>query len=225
MLYVYVITDRAGVPEGRGMLGAPLETVGNEPPFAIVSEHDGEGIGPSEQDLWAHEQVVERLMESGTVLPLRFGTTVADAEELVGVLHSRSHEFMAALNGVRGAVELAVRAELQPENATPEAALAGATAGAAGPGTAYMLERLEAERRSAATSDRIHGELAELARRSSRRARGVGSGSFNVAYLVDRDRVEEFRSRVEALGAEIEGAAIVCTGPWPPYSFTSDEEE
>jgi hypothetical protein len=88
-----------------------------------------------------------------------------------------------------------------------------------------MLELLEAERRSTATSDRIHGDLAELARRSSRRGRGVASGSFNAAYLVDRDRVEEFRSRVEALADEIEGAAIVCTGPWPPYSFTSDEEE
>jgi hypothetical protein len=44
---------------------------------------------------------------------------------------------------------------------------------------------------------------------------------LSAAYLVDRERVDSFRARVEELGEEIDGAAVVCTGPWPPYSFTS----
>jgi hypothetical protein len=35
-----------------------------------------------------------------------------------------------------------------------------------------------------------------------------------VAYLVDRSGVDAFRARVAQLGA-------TCTGPWPPYSFST----
>ena len=48
--------------------------------------------------------------------------------------------------------------------------------------------------------------------------------AFKAAYLVDRDRIEPFRRRVDELAEDVEGASVVCTGPWPPYSFTSGQE-
>jgi hypothetical protein len=191
--------------------------VGERGPFAVMSEHQDLPPQPSEEDLWTHEAVVEDLMESSTVLPMRFGTRVADEADLQKVLHERRDEFEATIERVRGAVELGVRAQLRPvENAATVAA-------GAGPGSTYLLERAERRRLADDTAARIHEPLARLARRSAARTGALEPGSFKGAYLVDRDRVDAFRARVSELASEIEGASIVCTGPWPPYSFSSGE--
>jgi hypothetical protein len=72
-------------------------------------------------------------------------------------------------------------------------------------------------------SARIHEPLAELARRSAKGAGGLARTSFKAAYLVDRDRVGAFRARIEELESQNANVQIVCTGPWPPYSFSSME--
>jgi hypothetical protein len=48
------------------------------------------------------------------------------------------------------------------------------------------------------------------------------SGAFKAAYLVDADEIEAFTALVAQLGEEGE-ARVSCTGPWPPYSFVSEE--
>jgi hypothetical protein len=220
MLYVYAITDSLPPPSSRGLRGSSLRAVGEKSPFAIVSEHPDLPIEAAEEDMWAHERVVEELMEGDALLPMRLGSTVADEEELLAILRERSEEFRAALERVSGAVELAVRAQLQPPRTRP--APVAVAAEERGAGTAYLLERFEGERGAADAVARIHEPLAELARRSTRRARG--SGALNAAYLVDRDRVDAFRERVDELAEELEDATITCTGPWPPYSFSAAEE-
>jgi hypothetical protein len=47
---------------------------------------------------------------------------------------------------------------------------------------------------------------------------------LNAAYLVDRERVDEFRRAVDDLAGERPPDSIVVTGPWPPYSFATVEE-
>ena len=135
-------------------------------------------------------------------------------------LRERRHEFEAALEHVRGAVELGIRAVIDTE---PSDRPVSGTAGARGPGTAYMLSRLERERRGADAAARIHEPLAELARESIHRLGSQPQPRLNASYLVDRDRLEAFRVRVEQLSDEVIEATIVCTGPWPPYSFSSPE--
>ena len=41
------------------------------------------------------------------------------------------------------------------------------------------------------------------------------------AYLVDERAVEPFRGVVERLQLSHPDTAILCTGPWPPYSFVN----
>ena len=42
-------------------------------------------------------------------------------------------------------------------------------------------------------------------------------------YLVDRDHVVEMVDHVRATAREHPDLGILCTGPWPPYSFTGGE--
>lgn len=220
MLHVYAITDSPAGPEAAGLDGAELRLVGEEAPFAVVSEHDRRPTRLSEDDLWAHEAVVEALMERATVLPMRFDSAVADEVELLLILDRRREELEGLLAAVRGAVELGVRAQLGGEEEDDEAGdLPG---GRPGPGTAYLLERARDRRREADAVAFVHEPLAALSRRSRRSAVGLGPGSLKAAYLVDRDRVDVFRARVEELDSELGGGRIVCTGPWPPYGFSSE---
>ena len=223
MLHLYAIADSPVSPEATGLDGGELRTVGEEAPFAVVSEHDRLSPRLSEDDLWAHEAVVEASMDRAAVLPMRFDSTVADEAELRRILAERREEFETLLAAVRGAVELGVRAQLAEdveEDTTSDDPRGGERGG---PGTAYLLARGRHRRRAAETLARIHEPLAALSRQSRRSAVGLVPGLFKAAYLVDRGRVDAFRARVDVLDSELGSGRIVCTGPWPPYGFSSEE--
>ena len=219
MLYVYAITDSARPPAIAGLDGAPLRAIGENGLFAIVSDHEHLRIEASADDLWTHESVVEDAMAESTVLPARLGSTLADDDTVRDSLHARRRELEEALDRVRGAVELGLRAAMAaavPEEEASQAVDAVPT------GTAYMQAQLSRTRRGARTVAQIHQPLAALARANRSRLVTRERPMLNAAYLVDRDRIQEFMTRVEEVKAHTD-ATIVCTGPWPPYSFSSAE--
>ncbi|MGN6662961.1 MAG: GvpL/GvpF family gas vesicle protein [Solirubrobacterales bacterium] len=219
MIYVYAIAESPSVPPVPGLGGSPLRAVGVEGLRAVVSDHE-RAPESNEDALWRHESVVEALMEDGDVLPMRFGMLVADESGVQALLHARREEFESALARVRGAVELSVRARIEPGGG-PMNEFAAAAEPGGGPGTAYLRVRLDESRRAEEAVDRIHGPLSRLAR-SAARGRSAPPGTLKSAYLVDRGRVEAFGAQVEELAEEVDGAAIACTGPWPPYSFVQE---
>ena len=49
---------------------------------------------------------------------------------------------------------------------------------------------------------------------------GMDPADARVAYLVERQKVERFSSLAAQLQAENPALRLLCTGPWPAYSFT-----
>jgi hypothetical protein len=219
VLYVYAVTDSFPGSAATGLHGAPLRAIECGPVQAVVSEHEVTPE-PGEDLLWAHERVVEELMGGATILPMRFGSTVEGPEALVAMLERRREEFTVALERVRGAVELSVRAEL-PSVAEPVEAESRLTRHF-GPGTAYLLERGRRQHRGEQAAELIHRPLGALARRSMQKA-GGDPHAFKAAYLVDEGAVEIFSELVGKLNATLGDIRVSCTGPWPPYSFVSEE--
>jgi len=154
--------------------------------------------------LWRHEEVVESLMEGRDLLPVRFGTLVADEQAAARAVAERSEELAASLDRVRGAVELAVRADpREPETAAPREGTSG-------------REYMSAKARRMAAARMVHEPLGDLARDS---AVQPGPELLRAAYLVDRAAVDRFVSVVRQLQRDHPELHLVCTGPWPPYSF------
>jgi hypothetical protein len=58
-----------------------------------------------------------------------------------------------------------------------------------------------------------------LARASRQRAADSPSEPLRAAYLVDRNRIEQFALEVAGLQESRPDLRLLCTGPWPPYSF------
>lgn len=205
-VYLYGITDghRPRLPDGVGLLR--VDGIGG-----VYGPAPEEEARPTEDALWAHERVVEALMDDGAVLPARFGTVVADLERLEEELLRRKAEFARALERVRGRVELGVRAAWIGQRPA---------GGRAASGRDYLEHKLELQQATAS----LHEPLARLAVESTVRVLPGPDLTLVAAYLVDREAVAPFREEAERLARTLEGVRLACTGPWPPYNFTAGED-
>jgi hypothetical protein len=216
-LVVYAITD-ANSPaiDERGLNGRPLRAVAQDDLAAVVSEHDGPRLAHGAANLWDYEQVMERLLADRTLLPMRFGTVLTDEPAVRAMLTERAEQLHAGLERVRGAVELGIRAGWRDgARPTESDGQSGETEG-----TAYMLKRLALHRQACDLVDRLD-PLTGLARDIHVRLVGQADLPVLEAYLVNRDRVAEFTERVRDIDERHPEIELVCTGPWPPYSFAS----
>lgn len=211
-LLVYGIVEAGDVaPSGRGLDDRPLYGVAEDRLVAVVSDHDARGPEPTASALEAYERTVRGLMDGGAILPAQFGSVLSDENAVRELLRNRRHDLLGRLARVRGAVEIGLRAIWR---AGPVAAFERRPAS----GTSYLRDRLELRQ----SARRVATELDPLTAlaRGSRRAI-VPRPDLPVldAYLVDRGRVREFVAMVEQLDDRLEDVELVCTGPWPPYSF------
>ena len=221
MIYLYAITTARGRPgplPRQGLDGAPVRVVDHAGLAAVVSDRDDATLVADTDALWAHERVVEAVMDEATVLPVRFGTQFSSEGDLLGVLDQRCDALSEALARLVGKVELGVRAlwpgEPDHQRERPES------------GTGYMMAKLEGMRREADRRHRAAGvataldePLARLSHASNRRVMVTDRLVLSGAYLVGEDRVAEFRDMVADLQSAHPHLEVLCTGPWPPYSF------
>jgi hypothetical protein len=197
VIELLAVTDDAKPPP------APLHAVRRNG-LSIVWTESRAVVEPTVDDLWRHSALLERLMEDRDMLPVRYGTVVRDEDDAARVLDDRRDELVAGLERVRGAVELAVR--VRGDAGEPE----GDT------GRDYLAARARPARAAA----EINHALSALAREGIVQPSG---DLLRVAYLVDRGDVDAFVALVRRLQDEHEELALVCTGPWPPFSFTDAE--
>jgi hypothetical protein len=211
LLYAIADCEAADVP-ARTSDGQRLRAVGAGRPVAVLAA-DGRstplpGAGPDQPaaGALAHARAVSELMHAHPVLPARYGLQVEEAE-VEQLLDEHRSGLLQALRRVDGAVELAVRARLPRPHADP-----GAQSG-----TAYLRDRL-AEGQAVAD---VVGRLAPLGA-LAREAQNTGAerGTLRRAYLVERAEVSDFVDAVRAIDQRHPELELVCSGPWPPYSFS-----
>jgi hypothetical protein len=211
VIWVYAVCERAELqlPPVRGLAGASLEGIAGGQLLAVVSRHERMPEEPPLDALWGHERVIEALMAERAVLPMRFGTRLRDADAVQAALAARRELLLDALDRVRGRVELAVRA------IGSEADTAPSSAPAATSGREYLRARIRSSRSGASLHEPL-AAVAVAARRWPERAPGE---LLRASYLVEQPAVSQFRSTVQRLQREHPEAALLCTGPWPAYSF------
>jgi hypothetical protein len=224
VIWVYAICERPDMPlsRRRGIAQAPLDGVREGELLAVISRHVHAPSDPALDTLWVHERVVERIMLDRAVLPMRFGSKLADEAALRHVLATRQDEFLATLARVRGRVEVGVRA-MRPGGA--------AAAGVDGPsalparvvttGREYLEAKLRNGRLAEHEATALHEPLAKLAVEVNRQPARAPDELLRASYLIDRPDLARFRGTVERLQRAHPDVAILCTGPWPPYSFVT----
>ena len=210
MIHVYgVVEGLDALPPLAGLGDAPLERLRVGELEVVLSRPAPAEV--SRADVLRHAAVVEELMRhSAAMLPAQLGRAFRDEVELTAALGEQASGLALRLELVRGCVEFGLRVVVdEPETRVETES-----------GADYLQARLEQARRSERLVETLHEPLAKLARATTLQKRGA----LDAAYLVASEDVDAFRAEVSRL-ANTPGATVVCTGPWPPYSFAGEGAE
>jgi hypothetical protein len=238
------------LPSQLGLDDAELAQIAWRDIGAVVSTYGGSQLAATTDVLWRHEEVVEALMAGRTVLPTRFGTLLPSHQEVGDLLSQGYARFVQDLERVRGHIEIGIRflatAEPQPTDSLPSRDAPAAAAQLSGdrapprvvsngldrsgsaPGTAYLRAKVAKARtlrdRRQERKEMVREVCATLAGHAAASlvdAEPADGQAVAAAFLVARDRLEFFRVIVGQLADAHPELALLCTGPWPPYSFVS----
>jgi hypothetical protein len=246
--YLYAVTRRHAaldLPGARGVADEQLRMVDDDAELAcVVGSVDLDEFGEAalarnlEDIAWLervarrHDAVVRAVAEQTATVPLRLGVICHDdesARQALRDLGSRARELLERIEG-REEWGLKLYAAPEAQAASPDPPPSG---------TAYLqrrklalAERDQVAEQAQRDAEAIYGRLAEQAHAARRHRpqdqRLTGSPTpmvLNAAFLVDRTDRDAFRAVADELAVGRSADTFVVTGPWPPYSFASLEEE
>jgi Gas vesicle synthesis protein GvpL/GvpF len=200
-----------------------------------VSEDDLSETGALATLARRHDEVIRAVFEHGPVLPLRFGTVVADEDGARRLLQQQEPSARRRLAHLGTHREWGVRLTRDDSADEQETRPDAASRRRDMTGTSYLDSRREAlqesqraEQQTAALTARAEEALGEHAVDMARRGGGPGSALLaDLAYLVATTGEDSFLAAAERLSTEVarEGLLLEVTGPWPPYSFASLHNE
>jgi hypothetical protein len=249
-VYAITDRPQEPLPSEVGRDDAELAQIAWRDISAVISASGDSRSAATSDDLWRHEQVVEALMAGRAVLPARFGTSLPSLQQVSDMLSRSYTQFVQDLERVRGHIEIGVRflaiAEDQtidsspvPDapavataqsgiSAPPRAAANGFDRSGSGAGSLYLQAKV-AKQRSSRNRRRVElGIVQELcaalvsqATASRLEAEPADRQGISAAFLVPRDRLASFQAIVGRIADAHPELALLCTGPWPPYSFVS----
>lgn len=235
-VYVYGVmaSSAPSIPAVDGVGSAPTRAVRRGGLAALVSPITSTDLRA--RDVRAHWRVLEHAFEQTTVLPVRFGTVMANeddvAERLLEPNAERLAELLAAMDGM---IQLNVKGRYDEESLLREILR-----------ETPALERLRmrAQRAGAPVAEQIAlGQQVENAI-TQRRARDTATvrtaleglavatrdqevrhpDAFNIAFLVARESTDTFSAGVGDLRDELaDRIEIRYVGPVPPFHFADTE--
>jgi hypothetical protein len=193
-----------------------------------------------------HNRVIAAIHRQQTILPAKFGSVYARAEDVQRAVAESQEALLAQLERVEGCDEWAVHVythrpviEQRAIAEHPRLRQLKQEAAAAPPGRAYFLQRELDEERVAATDEALR-ELAQAAYdrlahwavagqvtplpRSTPNARGEME-ILRAAFLVRRTNADTFLAELRSCVEERDGVHCEYSGPWAPYSFAVPIQE
>jgi len=207
----------------------PLEEFGEGTLHAHLEDPDW-----LEREVRGHERVVEKVMASRTVLPMKFCTIFRTGERLRALLESRKEEFRRTLATLREKEEWEVKMYFEPTAAAARRTAAQARANLSGKD--FLLKRkaedieawqamTEAHQQAQQSFEKVcgHAESIQLKLIPPQDSSSGPKLLLDVACLLAKPRVKAFCQQLEGLGNELSGRGfrLLLTGPWPPYHFAT----
>ena len=234
--YLYAV--QAGVDElnygALGINGGKVYTISNGQVSAVVSNIPNKKIRPERRNLQAHQEVLKRLMEENTVLPISFGIIADSSRAIQKILNQNREALLDQLNRVSGKVEMGLRVKWDVPNIfeyfvnTHQELRRARDRLLGGPREpapenkielGRMFDRILNEDRDVYT-EKVEEVLSkycfEIKRKKCRNEKEV----MNLACLVAREALKEFETGIfEAAKLFDNSFAFDYNGPWAPHNF------
>jgi hypothetical protein len=222
MSRVYLYALLSGTPTcetGMGVCSERLRVVALGDLVALVGDV-GEPPAPTALTLRAQDAVLRRLCAAvDALLPVRFGTLVADDAALAESLAPRQPELARAMGRISGCEQMTLRVWGEaPAAAPPPVAVEG------GPGTQYLAGRLRAREwaRRVPELEPARPGLSDLVREERVERHDRPPLLATVQHLVPRGVVRPYIDAIDGARAGLRPWRVSVTGPWPAYAFVDE---
>jgi hypothetical protein len=233
-IYVYGIIDsNDGI--GESTCGLEKANVYNIP-YRDIGVVASDLIGPmpdvTEDNILAHEDVVESLMENFTVLPVRFHTVFDAKENILSMMGDYYTDFKDNLNRLRNKVEFGIKviwpAEKIKEHITSCYWKSGRKEVVSddSPIKRFIREKFEKYKidkeftekanRLVTTIDIFLGKSAAEKKLEKLKTENL---LLDGVYLVEKDKQSNFKEAFEHIRSARTDLRYLFSGPWPPYNF------
>jgi hypothetical protein len=239
-IYIYCIVEskapRLFDAIGIGGRGDEVYTVSFKDIGAVVSNSPVKKYPVSRENLIPHERVIEEVMKTHTVLPVRFATIAENEEKVRLILEREYRKFIDLLKDMQGKKELGLKIMFKEELVYKEIleknddikALKEKIAQIS-PEKSYH-QRMEIGRMVEAALQKereFHKEdaLSRLSPLSEQTRTNNTYGDLmimNAAFLVVKEREEEFDTEVQGLADRYgEKVRFKYVGTLPPFNFVN----
>jgi hypothetical protein len=223
-------------PIGLEDQGAPaaVKTVCVATVGAVVSDCASQKIMPLRKYLDPYHRVIQSVMKTTTIIPIRFGHVAKSQGEIVRMLEENRHSIRTALARVAGCVEMGLKIKWDVDNIFEhfigiDAELAAFRDEIFGrsraPSLAEKIElgRLFAERRTR-ERERETERVTELFRSFITDVKANTPKDetvvMDLAFLVARAKLKAFEERVYQVAATFPSHYLFdYSGPWAPFNF------
>ena len=235
--YIYGIIATEDAPNfgpvGIGGRRDEVTTIGTQGVAAVVSNTSMDHYVLSKGNLTVHTQVIEKVMESYTVLPMRFCTVAETADEIIAFLETHARELKNKLKNMDGKVEVDIQIiwkdikkiyeEIVKENKKiRELKVKGTTGNQQNLIHAGELVATALEEKKAVEGDRYLRPLKKTAADCKENEPNADEMIAHAAFLIDKGWLKEFDHMVEEVGEEFEERIrIHYVGPMAPFSFVN----
>lgn len=235
-VYGIVPADHLPAASVGERVDARVETVVHGPLAAVVAGASTDRP-LSADDLRAHDAIVAGFVQRGVpILPMRFGSAVADIDTVVDeLLEAKADALVAALEELSGRRQYTLQVRYEQDGVlrrilARDPRIEAARAASAGPGASdrdrIRLGQLVAaaiERRRASDARVIADALEPWVVRTATTVAADAWGVATVACLVDIEREDDFVAAAEALAEQhAELVRLRLLGPLAPYDFVPE---
>lgn len=191
-IYVYGIIDKGNFDfELNGLRNEPIKKIDFQDIAVLASDYPVLHPAVEEKEALLHAEILNKLAQKVTIIPMAFGTVFKDQEILENVLVKSHQTAKVALKLIEGKIELGlkvVKKELdEPDGLAKE-----------------ILEPLSKVAVKTIQGDKFSDRLL-----------------LNNSFLVERKKFPEFSEKVGELEEKHPELKFLYTGPWPPYSFVN----
>jgi hypothetical protein len=183
----------------------------------------------------AHEAVVESLIASDAVLPMKLFTVFTSDDRAIAHVRTQRARIAGVVKRVAKHDEWGIRVVLDRTLAAAARPKKKVVA-RAGTGAAYLTQKKAQRDASSELASRARETVAALFDRLAARSRDAKRRSaselpaqggpllLDAAFLVPRTRAATFQALAarESRSLARHGYGLTVTGPWPPYTFVQD---
>lgn len=221
MSRVYLYALLGAVPSceaGAGVCAERLRVVPLGELVALVGDV-AEAPAPTAVMLRAQDGVLRRLAGVvDAVLPVRFGTLMADDAALAEALAPRGPQLARALALVSGCEQMTLRVWGEVTAAAPAPAAEGV------PGTRYLVGRRRAREWAyhVPELEPVRRRLGDLVRGERTRRHDRPPLLATVQHLIPRGAAGRYLEEIDAARDGLKPWRVSVTGPWPAYAFSEE---